>query len=97
MNERMLACALNRLLACAFRPVAVPNGNRLGRLRPSLPIGILARTMTPRASRKACKPSIAGCTEYIERKASPSISSAPDFNRGHSEMPAATSQSANRS
>ena len=49
MKERMPACALNRLLACALRPVAVQNGNRLGRLRPSRPIGSFARTMTPRA------------------------------------------------
>ena len=27
MSERMPACALKRLLVCALRPVAVPNGN----------------------------------------------------------------------
>ena len=56
MNERMLACALKRLFACALRPVAVQNGNKLGRLRPSRPIGSFARTMTPRLFRSACSP-----------------------------------------
>ena len=60
MNDRMPACALYRLLACALRPVAVPNGNSDGRLRPSRPIGKLAFTMTPRLSRSACSPSIPG-------------------------------------
>ena len=82
MNERMLAWALNRLLAWALRPVAVPNGNRLGRLRPSGPIGIRARTMTPRLSRSACSPSIAGWAPYIIRNASPSSCSAPESSRG---------------
>src|SRR5215467_9618045 len=54
MNERTLACALNRLLAWALRPVAVQNGNKLGRLRPSSPIGSFARAMTPSVSRSAC-------------------------------------------
>ena len=89
MNERILAWALNRLLACALRPVAVPNGNRLGRLRPSGPIGIRARTMTPRLSRSACSPSIAGWAPYIIRNASPSSCSAPESSRGQSVMPAA--------
>ena len=96
MNERMQAWALNRLLAWALRPVAVPNGNRLGRLRPSRPIGMRARTMTPRLSRSACSPSIAGWAPYIMRKASPSSCSAPESSRGHAVMPAAISHCSNR-
>ena len=61
MKQRIEACALNKLLACALLPVAVPNGKSFGLLRPSRPIGIRARTMTPSASRSACRPSIAGC------------------------------------
>ena len=95
MKERMPACALYRLLACALRPVAVQNGNRLGRLRPSRPIGSFARTMTPRLSRSACRPSIPG-TWYIRRKASPSMSSWPLSRRGHAGTPALTSQRSKR-
>ena len=29
MKDRIPACALKRLLACALRPVAVQNGNKL--------------------------------------------------------------------
>src|SRR5262249_57943096 len=72
MNERTLACALNRLLACALRPVAVQNGNRLGRLRPSWPIGSFARTMTLSVSRSACRASMPGMWLII-RNASPSM------------------------
>ena len=74
----------------------MPNGNRLGRLRPSGPIGIRARTMTPRLSRSACSPSIAGCALYIIRKASPSSCSAPESSRGQYVMPAAISHCSNR-
>jgi hypothetical protein len=35
----MPALVLNGLLRWAFLPVAVPNGNKLGRLRLSLPMG----------------------------------------------------------
>ena len=96
MNERIEAWALNRLLAWALRPVAVPNGNRLGRFRPSGPIGIRARTMTPRLSRNACSPSIAGWAPYIMRNASPSSCSAPESSRGQYVMPAAISHCSNR-
>ena len=81
MKARMPACALNRLLACALRPVAVQNGNRLGRLRPSRPIGSLARTMTPRLSFSACRSFDAGHVVH-QLKASPSISSWPLSRRG---------------
>ena len=60
MNERNPACALYGLLPCAFRPVAVPNGNNDGRLRPSRPIGSRALAMKPMLSRSACRPSMPG-------------------------------------
>ena len=95
MNERMPACALNRLRRWALRPVAVPNGNRLGRLRPSRPIGSFAPAMTRRLSRSACMPATPGTCDMI-LKASELTSSAPLFRRGHAATPLLTSHLSNR-
>ena len=96
MNERMPAWALNRLLPWALRPVAVPNGNSDGRLRPSRPIGSLARTMTPRLSRSACNLCTPGtCT--ISLKASLSVSSSPLCSLGHAVTPLRISHCSNLS
>jgi hypothetical protein len=81
MNERKPACALNGLLACAFRPVAVQNGNSEGRLRPSGPIGNRALTMKPMLSRSECIPATPGMWLIIP-KASLSMSSLPLASRG---------------
>ena len=74
MNERMLPCALYRLLVWALRPVTVPNGNKLGLLRPSWPIGSFAPAITRMLSRSACSPSIPG-TWCINFQASLLVSS----------------------
>ena len=74
MNERMLPCALYRLLVWALRPVSVPNGNKLGLLRPSWPIGSFAPAITRMLSRSACSPSIPG-TWCINFQASLLVSS----------------------
>ena len=57
------------LRRCAFRPVAVANGNSDGRLRPSGPIGSRALAMKPMLSRSAWMPSTPGMW-LIMRKAS---------------------------
>src|SRR6516162_10481829 len=85
MSDRMPAWALKMLLAWAFRPLAVPNGNRLGRFRPSRPTGRRALAMKPSVSRSAWIASMPGNMD-IRQKASLSRSSCPLSRRGQKGM-----------
>ena len=94
MKDRSPACALNRLLACALRPVAVPNGKRLGRFIPSLPIGSLAFTITPRLSRNACSRSIPGKCRLV-LNALLLMSRLPLCSLGHAVIPTLSNHASN--
>src|SRR5262249_47432536 len=53
-HERANACVrVKQALGVRVAAGTVQNGNRLGRLRPSWPMGSFARTMTPSVSRSA--------------------------------------------
>src|SRR5262249_62326578 len=87
--------ALKILLACALRPLAVPNGHRDGRFLPSRPIGSFALERKLRVSRSAWIASTPGKTD-MRRNASLSRSSAPLSRRGQKGMPDRTSHASKR-